>query len=268
MNDAPAHPPALALTGPPPADEGWSRTRWLIVIAFILATHVALIVLFGQKKAPAPRAVVNVPALKLAEDSGEWLTLNDPTLFALPHQRDFASAVWLKLPEVKQPSFWWTEPPRWLSLPADELGATFDRFMQTNSFAGYPLNFKPVPQLNRPALPPEQNLAARSTMQIEGALAQRQLPNPINLTNWPYANIISPSVVQVLVNENGNVVSTVLLPPGDGFTVADQYDAADQRALEIARALRFTPAAQLTFGRIVFDWHTVPAPAAPTATPP
>ena len=83
------------------------------------------------------------------------LALNDPTLFVLPHQRDFASAVWLKLPEVKQPSFCWTEPPRWLPLPADKLGATFDQFMQTNSFASYPLNFKPVAELSPPTLPLE-----------------------------------------------------------------------------------------------------------------
>jgi hypothetical protein len=84
------------------------------------------------------------------------------------------------------------------------------------------------------------------------------LPAQINLTNWPYADVIAPSKVQVLVDAAGNVVSAVLLPSENGFTAADHYDAADQRALELARALRFTPSARLTFGRITFNWQTVP----------
>jgi hypothetical protein len=33
---------------------------------------------------------------------------------------------------------------------------------------------------------------------------------------------------------------------------------ADQLALQLARQLRFAPAPQLMFGRIIFNWHTVP----------
>ena len=240
-----------------PERKGWSRTRWLTVIALVFAAHVALIFLFGEKKEIAPRAVTNVPMLKLAGNS-ELLALNDPTLFVLPHQRDFASAVWLKVPDVKQPSFRWTEPPRPLPLSADKLGMAFGQFMQTNFFASEPFDFKPAAELSTPTLPVEPAPAQNSTMQIEGELAQRQLPAQINLTSWPYADVIAPSKVQVLVDAAGNVVSAILLPPDNGFTAADYYDAANQRALEIARALRFAPSSSLTFGRIIFNWHTVP----------
>jgi hypothetical protein len=110
-------------------------------------------------------------------------------------------------------------------------------------------------------LPIEPALAQNSTLRVEGELAQRQLPSQINLTNWPYANVIAPSKVQVLVDAAGNVVSTVLLPPDSGFTAADQYEKADQRALELARAARFAPSSHLTVGRMIFNWHTVPPPA-------
>ncbi len=262
MNDAPANSPALELAGPK-RSEGWTPNRWLAVIALVFATHIALIFLFGEKKEIVPDAVANVPTLKLANDSDELLALNDPTLFALPHQRDFASAAWLKMTAVKQPSFRWTESPQPLPLSAHGLGATFGQFMRTNFFASQPLDFKPATELSTPTLPIETAPAQNSTMQIEGELTQRQLPSQINLTNWPYADVIAPSKVQALVDAGGNVVSTVLLPPDNGFTAADYYDAANQRALEIARALRFTPAARLTFGRIIFNWHTVP----PTASP-
>jgi hypothetical protein len=35
-------------------------------------------------------------------------------------------------------------------------------------------------------------------------------------------------------------------------------DKADQRALQLARDLRFAPASRLMFGEITFTWHTVP----------
>jgi TonB family protein len=264
MNEAPANSLGLAAPTPPGEDrsaepqrsESWSRRRWQTLILLVFAAHLALVFLFGEKKPVTPRAVTQMPALQLAKDADELLELNDPTLFALPHQRDFAAAVWLQMPDVKPPPFRYTELPRWLPLSADSLGATFSHLMQTNVFASRPLDFKPALALSTPVLPFEPLLLQHSTMQVEGELAQRQLPASISLTNWPYADVLAPCVVQVLVNAAGNVVSTVSLTPSG-------YAAADQRALAIARTLRFTPSAGLTIGRIIFNWHTVP----PTASP-
>lgn len=264
MNEAPAHYVGLDAPSPAKTGEGWSRTRWLTLIGVVFAAHLALIFLFGEHQPVVPRAVTHVPTLKLASDADALLALNDPTLFALPHQRDFASAVWLKIPAVKPPSFHWTEDPRWLlQPPAAALGAAFSQFMQTNAYASYPLDFKPVPQLRVAAWLIQPLLAQNSAMRIEGELASRQLPGQLDLPSWPFPDVIAPSKIQVLVDVAGNVVSTVLLPPGNGFTPADQYDVADQRALELARRLRFKPAPHLTVGRISFNWHTVP-PAATT----
>jgi hypothetical protein len=238
--------------------EGWTRWRWLGVIGLIFAAHIGFIIAFGEHKQIIPRLVTNVPALQIAGDTDELIALNDPTLFALPNPRDFAASVWMKMPPHEPPSFRWTEPPRWLQISTEALGATFSRFMQTNVFAGPPLDFKPWPKLSAPTLPIKPLLAQSSTMQIEGELAQRQLPVSMNLPDWPVADIIAPSRVQVLVDTAGNVVSAILLPADEG-----QYDPADQHALEIARAMRFKPASHLTVGRVIFHWHTVP----PAATP-
>jgi hypothetical protein len=269
MNDAPANLPTVGFADPKPNGEGWSRTKWLTLIALIFAAHVVFIFAFGKKGEIISRAVVHVPALKLANDSDKLLALNDPTLFALPHERDFASAVWLKMPDAKQPPFRWTEPPRWLPLSDKNLGAAFQQFMQTNYFAGYQLDFRPPLQLSEPILPVETALAQNSTLQIEGKLAQRKLLATPDLPSLPYDDVIAPSIVQALVDAAGNVVSAVLLPPENSLEAASHYDVADQRALEIARSLRFDPAAQLTFGKIIFNWHTVPSAAtnAPAATP-
>jgi hypothetical protein len=50
---------------------------------------------------------------------------------------------------------------------------------------------------------------------------------------------------------------------------AGHDDAADQRALELAGTLRFAPSSRLTFGKLIFNWHTVPPAAtnAPAAAP-
>jgi len=247
MNDA----PAIGLADPKPQGEGWSRKKWLTIIALVFAAHIGLIFLFGEKGEIVPRSVVNAPSLKLANDSDELLALNNPALFALPNPKDFASSIWLKMPDVKQPSFRFTESPRWLPLSAENLGAIFQQFMQTNYFAGYQLNFKPQPKLSEPILPVEPALAQNSTLQVAGGLAQRKLLNEINPPSLPFNDVIAPSKVQALVDAAGNVVSVVLLE-------SSGLDAADSRALEIARTARFTPAKNLTVGQMIFNWRTIP----------
>jgi hypothetical protein len=65
------------------------------------------------------------------------------------------------------------------------------------------------------------------------------------------------------------VVSAVLLPSDDPEVAASRYYTADQRALELARAARFSPSSQLAIGRLIFDWRTVAPPAtnSPAAAP-
>jgi hypothetical protein len=267
MNERRADPSSsLELAGTKPSGGGWSHNRWLTFVVIALAAHVALIFAFGGRKPIVPRPVTNVPHLSLANPTDELLALNDPTLFALPNARGFASAAWQQRPFVTPPSFRWTEPPRWLRLPDDELGATFNQFIQTNRFAGPTLQFKPPPELSRPESPVQPEFAPTSTLQLAGGLVQRQLRNTANLPSLPYTNVIAPSVVQVLVNPAGHVVSAILLPPFDSLETDSHYNVADQRALALARAAQFLPAPELTLGRLIFNWRTVPPTNSPAAT--
>ena len=194
----------------------------------------------------------------LADSTNELIALDNPTLFALPHADDIAS----KMYAIPPPDFRWTEPPGELLMPAGEdLGAIFIRFMQTNQFAAPVLDFKPEPKLSEPVPPLLPAFAENSALHIEGELAQRQWLNPMSLTNWPYSDVIAPSRIQVLVDAAGDVVSAVLLPPDDPEAAASHYDAADQSALEFARAARFAPSSRLTIGQLTFDWRTVAPPA-------
>jgi len=263
----------------PPGKAGWSLNHWLALIALVFAAHIGLLFVFGARQPIVPRPATGVPSLKLAGNTEgaparndpalELLALNDPTLFALPHPGDFVTAPWLSVPVVNPPSFFWTGPTNWLSLSADELLTVFNRFIQTNRAAGLALQLKPPVKLGTPLQSIEPAFAPNSTMRIEGDLAERPLLAPLALTNWPYTDVIAPSRVQVLVDEAGNVVSAVLLPSDNNLEALSHYDAADQCALELARAARFAPGQRLALGRMIFTWQTVPLPAtnAPAGSP-
>lgn len=250
MNRDPAHLPVE-----PEHDRSWSHQRMIFFIGFALAAHVALVFIFGTRKEASPRPVINVPQLQFASGSTEALALDDPTLFALPHENDFGSPVWLKTPVITPPSFSWTEPPRYLPLAgvltSTSLGAAFTQFMRTNPVPQVTLNFKPDPQFSVPNSLDSPILPQSSTMEITGPLANRPLLNHLNLPAQPYNDVIPPSAVQALVAANGDVLSVVLL---DSST----DDAADQQAITLARTLRFAPTPQVTLGAIIFNWHTVP----------
>jgi hypothetical protein len=267
MNDTPAN---ATLAGVPPLDTArpgnhWTPARWLWIMALVFAGQLAFIFLAGEWKPVVPRIVGPVPALKLAGGSDPLLALNDPTLFARPDPDDFTTVGSMNIPGAKPLSFRWTEPPRWLPLTANDLGVVLDRFLQTNYPARQVFSLKPAPLFSSPAVAVEPLLIQNSTMQLEGELARRQLPSEVTLTNWPYPNVIAPSVVQLLVGPSGNVTSAVLLPPGNGYAGTDQYSVADQQALVIARNLRFAPAPREQVGRVTFRWHTVPPPPAVNA---
>lgn len=132
--------------------------------------------------------------------------------------------------------------------------------MRTNVAQIIPLDFKPQPKLAAPAVSLQPAFATHSTLQIEGDLAQRKLVGEVTLADWPYDDVIAPSRVQIIVDENGNVVSAVSLPLNSPSKNEIRYDDADQRALEISRSLRFAPAAHLTIGTVIFNWRTVPLP--------
>ena len=253
----------------------WTWMRWLVLITIVFVAHVALIFIFGARKQVVPLRVENIPSLTLAGgSSSDWLSLNDATLFALPNANGFAGPLWVAFPPKTFTRQDWTEKPRWLALAATELGIGFNEFVQTNSSAGLHFEYNLSPPLTMLALAMQPSFETNSTLQIEGEVAKRPLLGAMNLPSWPSADVIPPSIVQVLVDAAGNVISAVLLPPENYFessdyTTRDNSDA-DRYAVAVARVARFTPLAsdamgiesnpssRLAIGRLIFNWQTVP----------
>ena len=71
-------------------------------------------------------------------------------------------------------------------------------------------------------------------MRLEGDLAQRRLLAPLDLRSWTSRDILTNSVVRLLVDAEGLPLSVTLLS-GSGAQEADQH------ALDQAKAARFEP---------------------------
>jgi len=251
-----------------PQPSGWAQRRWLVTVLLVFTAQLGLI--FGLSDKPRPRARPSgaAPMLRLiAPGSSEVLALMDPTWFALPHRQGFSGPAWMTTPGFPARAFSWSEELRPLGLRTQDLGAAFSRFVATNDFAGFQTLAPPEPALALPAVTPLA-LASNSSLRIEGRLAQRRLLTPLSLTNWPHTELLTNSIVQLLVDAEGRPVSGGTLLSSSGFP------AADQHALEQATAARFNsvgegspagPTDRLTWGTLIFEWKNLPLPATNTA---
>jgi hypothetical protein len=238
------------------------------MVVLVLGAHFALVYIFGAKHGPPARLPSRVPVLKIAPMANPFIALNDPTLYALPHDNDFANANWPKPTSDQPPTFRWKETPAWLCLSGESLTKTFSQFMATNHGDDWSLNFKPVTRFSDPEPPEISTLPQQSSLHLRGELAQYRWLNPRPLPDWPSLEVIAPSKVQVVVDVAGRVLSAVLLPPDHGLELAVRNEQADRCALEIARAARFFPPSTLIVGQMIFNWHAVPAPGPASFPPP
>src|SRR5262245_22826607 len=169
----------------------WPRRRWWFLIGFVFAAQVGLIFLLSDKAPLRPRPLGAMPGFRLASPAAaELLALSDPTLFALPHLQGFSGPAWLRGPQQKFPAFDWSEEPRWLALPLQQLGEAFDRFMRTNAPGPGLALAEPEPELTLPAASTTV-LRGRSEMRLEGGLAKRRLITPVELPSWPNADVLT-----------------------------------------------------------------------------
>ena len=247
----------------------WPARRWWMFVALIFATQLALIFWLGRApRRPAPLREFAPQISFTGTNAARFLAYRDPTLFALPHQEGFSGLAWLTFSNQNFEPFLWTEPARLLDLAQDRLGEDFTLFMSTNAMSGVPLIALPDLKLRVPAVPPEQPFVTRSKLQVTGDLANRRLLVSPDLPACTNAEILSNSVVQLLVGADGTLISATLLKQSGGAE-------ADQRALREAARVRFdsirnvdplNPQAGVALGQMIFEWQTLPLP--PTNTPP
>lgn len=247
---------------------GWPL-RWWIVVLLMFAAQLALVGWLGEKEMQPSAVAAPGPVLQLAgENSGEFLALADPTLFALPHRQGFSGPAWLSVRAQEIRPFAWTEPPEFLELHPEQLAGSAVMPADSHSFeaASQPADFPP--ELLLSISNERQLFPARSALVQAAGLQNRLLRTPIELPSWPHAELLSNTVVQVLVDSEGTALCATLLGAGCGLKEADDY------AVRQAAAARFAPAPHhpddasplmgLTWGEMVFKWHTLPATNSPS----
>ncbi|HWI55921.1 MAG TPA: energy transducer TonB [Bacillota bacterium] len=259
------------MSAAPVEPRSWPRRRLWAIVALVFALQVGLICWLGDRQPVRPRPAAFAPALQLlSEPATNLLALTDPTLFALPHRQGFSGLAWMQAPPQPFHPFTWTEEPRWLPLSVEQLGAAFNRFIETNQFNSLEACALPEPELTLPMASAPEGFPDRSTLRVEGGLADRPLTTPLQLRSWAHSDLLTNSVVQAVVDAAGRPISVTLL-------VKSGSEQADQHALEQVRTARFAPAnvggpqttapplAQLDWGQLVFEWHTLAL--APTNAP-
>lgn len=245
----------------------WSRQRWWLGIALVLALQVAFVFILERHSGAGGRKAAAVPVMHLREGlSLEAFGVSDPTVFVLPHRHGFSGEAWLNhLPDLDFQPADWTEPLRLLPFAPEPLGANFAEFITANTAPQYEAIATLQPARSVPSLYPVETAPVKSALRIEGPLARRRMLGTPLLRAWASADLLTSSVVQVLVDAPGRTISAVLLSPGSRL---NQQVGADANALEIAKAAQFEPAAAgaLTVGTLTFEWQSLPLPA--TNAPP
>lgn len=233
--------------------------RLWVAILFVVVAQLAFIFRFGERTRIRARPPEVAPSLEwIGGGCSGLLQLIDPTLFALPHEQGFSGQGWLNPPPQEIHPFAWSEPPRWLPLAAGNLGLIKDPFAAQPGFEPLAAAEHPEPDPLAPHFPQASYLSRTPSVRITDSLAGRELHTSLNLPSWPGKELVSNSVVQVVVDAAGLPFSTVLLERS-GNEDADRY------ALAEARKLRFKPLAEaphtrnvLNWGTLIFEWQTTP----------
>ena len=256
----------------------WPWRRWLYTISVVFLAQLVLLLAFAERprnirRAPQFRTAINLAVDSWSEEQLAGLpTLTDPTLFALPNLHGFSGAAWLRFAPLEHHFTDWSESPRWLELETAGLGKRFLAFVKTNITTTMLIADKPLPFLpNPPSVLTNGALALHSAIRFEGALAHRPLLQSPPLPSWPHSDILTNTVVQLLVDANGETQLHTLL------TSCGAPDA-DLTALKLATNVRFQPlrqssgsapiASELAWGKMIIQWHTIPLVSTNTSPAP
>jgi TonB family protein len=257
------------MTSPLAESQVWPRRRWLVSVVLVLASQLGFVFWLAARKTDIPamppaRPLISLPADQTADLPG----VTDPTLFVLPNLHGFSGPAWMQFAPATYTLEPWTEPQRPLELTTLQLGATLAEFVHANHSPLFEVDMKPEPRLDAVGYLPLEE--APSSFSVEGDVANRPLLTPLTLDSWPAAEILLPTEVQIAVDAAGRVISAVVLKKSASAE-------ANASALSLARSARFQPLRwigpqpppaapdRLSWGKIIFRWHTVapPNPAAP-----
>jgi hypothetical protein len=257
----------------PPAPEpfAWSRRRWWLTTGAVFLAHVGAVLWLSDRSPRLPAHSGTHPALRILDREQtaalpETLLADDPTLLVLANHEGFSGAAWLAADYDYEPVHW-SEPVRWLPLPLEQLGESFELFVRTNPPPAFQLTEKlPIRAGFRQLLPPAETIRTQSVLRVEGPIQLRSAAP--NLPVWPHHDVLNPTIVEVAVDSSGQVQSARLAGWPDARSGLAEADGA---ALALARVLQFDPreggggapeGRGVVWGKLTFHWHAQGRPRA------
>jgi hypothetical protein len=250
----------------------WSQRRWWLTIGAVFLAHVgAVICLSDRSYGLLPHPVNHVPFRMLDPEQAaalpDLLLANDPTLLVLANHHGFSATAWAAADYDYEPVHW-SEPLRWMPLPVDEFGKSFELFVRTNPPPAFQLTEKlPIRAGFLQLLPPAETIRTQSVLRVQGPLQLRT--DPPSLPVWTHIDVLSPTIVEVAVDQHGEVQSARLSGSPEGRSGLSEADTA---ALRLSRLLQFEPLEEglgspgppdLIWGKLFFHWHAKTAPRTP-----
>lgn len=241
---------------------GWSQRRWQIGLLIIFTLQIGFFLLFSERN-PNTAYEGRVLFAMMTGDSlnlpGELAEIQNPTVFAFPTKNNYSSKSWFSIMPLKNDYYEWT-PDNYLLLPMpDVLGNKFSEFLpKLHSLLD--VSIFEIRDEHASSILPDlrlENLYTNSVFRIEGEIVNRKLVRIPTLPAIESPDIYPPSIVEIVVNDDGYVISSTLIS-ASGLTTADQ------KAVELSRNFVFSKvenpgsSSGLTFGKIAFYWFFKP----------
>jgi TonB family protein len=250
----------------------WRGRTWAMVVTGLFVLHLAGLWRFGSVPWPATRQPEAVPQWRWSEVPQEdWLALFDPTFFVHGHWQSFSGPGWMHPPPVAYSAPITLEPPRFLEPAELQWIETLQILDSASTWSPSPLALRVGTEMWTGDLAPRLRWTeGTSRLRLASEIQPRTLrQDPPPLPGWPHGDLLTNSVVRLLVDPFGRVLTATLL-------VSSGLSQADQKALEVARQLEFEALApqagaekargDLTPVLAVFEWQTL-APGTTVSAP-
>ena len=246
----------------------WPRTKWRKIISLLFVMQILLAWVLSEKSKPTHLPKHSGPSVSWINNVTYFNPINyylnlllNPTLFALPNTNNFSGDAWIKLPPLQFQTSEWIDSVSGIGLNVTNMGI---------SFAQEILGRSPISSVSSDSIKPRYlELLLLNPLPLKesyysvlGPLDSYSNSLPSHLPSWPYQEnfLLSNTIVQVWINDQGNVVSSVL-ESGCGLKEADQYALNqakwarfDRKTLWDTNATNQTPTWQSS--RIIFYWNT------------
>jgi len=243
----------------------WTQRQWSAMVAALVLVQATLIIVFAEREVTRSETLSVDAGLRAVEwpvsvtNATRQLGVSDPVLFALPSAWGFSGEAWHMASDPPPPRVEWSEPVRWLPGNGEWFGQTTPTPKATLLSPQRPLD-RPVPMVTALSIRPLP--VARSTrLELDEQLQTRGLSAGPELPALSHTNLLDATVLRVAIEPDGTLFSAVIIKTSG-------WGVADQKALDLARQLKFTsqtkspqPSNDRQWGRVQVRWHTAqPAP--------